>query len=225
MPGVRTFDIDEAVLLRELGHSLKDIGKRLGVSRQSITRAFRSQGYGHLVGEHRLADESAMTRPKRRYQFPDGENYPILEARKIGTMILVKDCDVEVAERKNPVACAIAKAAERMGYERAYIAGTVAYLVTTMNGEKVAVKYNVPKQTRAQIKRFDETGEMPPEGFVLRPLHNGQTHAAKRSRQRSPEGIERRRERQKLYKSGLRKGERDLRTFRHLSGQVKTLPE
>lgn len=221
----RSFDFNEALLLRELGHSLRDIARRMGVSRQTISRALRDEGYGHLIGGHRNEEESALTRPKRRYQFPDGTNYPILEARKVGTMILVKECDVEVAERKNPTACAIAKAAERMGYERAYIAGTVAYLVTTVQGEKVAIKYNVPRQTRVQIKNFDETGEMPEEGFVLRPLHNGQTHQAWRERKRSPEGKERERARRQRYAKEGRVGKRDLRTFRHLSGQVKTIPE
>jgi AraC-like DNA-binding protein len=221
----RTFDFQEALLLRELGHSLRDIARRLGVSRQTISRALRDEGYSHLVGAHRNEEESALTRPKRRYQFPDGMNYPILEARKVGTMILVKDCDVDSAERRNPTACAIAKAAERMGYERAYIAGTVAYLVTTVQGEKVAIKYNVPRQTRAQIKHFDETGEMPEEGFVLRPLHNGQTHQAWKERSRKPEAKSKQRARQRRYAKEGKIGERDLRTFRHLSGQVRTISE
>jgi hypothetical protein len=167
-----------------------------------------------------------MKKNKRRYQFPDGSNYPIVESTDSGTLIVVQEQDCEYAIKRDPTACAIAQAAVRMGYERAFIAGTVAYLVTTVKGEQVAMKFSVPERTRKAIKEFDETGEMPPEGFVLNRLHPHQTRVNKQiaNGKRTPEqrkwSNERRRQR-KLRGSNAY----ELRTFRYLSGQVHTLAD
>ncbi len=167
-----------------------------------------------------------MKRIKRRYRFPDGSNYPILESTNTGTLVLVTDEDCQVATRKDPTACALAQAAIRMGYEKAFIAGTVAYLVTRVKGEDVAIKYTVPIRTQAAIKEFDETGISSAEGYQLRPLSRHATSAAKKRRndKRTTEQVRAYTKTQKeRSKERARVG--DLRTFRHLSGHVRTSAE
>ena len=152
-----------------------------------------------------------MKKVTRKYVFPDGERYPIIESTRAGIMLLATDEDVEKAEPHNPYGCVLAQCAIRNGAHRAFIAGTIAYLVMPIDGELCAVKFQVPERTKAAIIRYDEKGEMPTEGFELTALKKGQTQAhrkilnAKR-KPHQPRGIQ----------------SHALRTYRHLSGHVQT---
>ena len=156
---------------------------------------------------------------KRRYQFPDGSNYPIVEASS-GMILLVTQEDVVHAERHSPENCALAQCAVRIGATKAFIAGTIAYVVMPYKGRDVAMKFSVPIPTQRAIKHFDETGECPAEGFVLSKLHKGDNAASKKAWNdgRSPE------QRRWTKKRG-EVGDRQLRTYRHLTGQVHTKAE
>ncbi len=161
----------------------------------------------------------ALRKNHRRYVFPDGSNYPIAEATEEGMTLIVKKQDILRASRKNPQSCAIAQCAMRMGATKAFIAGTVAYVVMPLKGEQVAIKYSVPDQTRKDIKSFDENGTFPQGGFVLRRLEKHRTREGKRKQneKRTPE--------QRKWtgkKGGIRS---PLRTYRHLTGHVRTIAE
>ena len=161
-----------------------------------------------------------MKKNHRRYQFPDGSNYPIVEATEAGMILMAQECDVLKATPKSPTECALAQCAMRMGAEKAYIAGSVAYIVLPWKGgELVAVKQSVPARTQKAIKLFDETGYMPPEGFVLAPLA--------KSRTRKVKAIENGRRTVEQRKGGGRsRGIRDeVRTYRHLTGHVRTVED
>jgi hypothetical protein len=157
-----------------------------------------------------------MKKNRRRYMFPDGTNYPIVESTKVGMTLMVQQRDVEHASRKNPEACAVAQCALRMGALKAYIAGTVAYVVMKFKGELVAIKYRVPYATQQAIKTFDKKGTFPEDGFVLGPLENSRTHKVKAeaNAKRTPE--------QRRWGGKTRGVRADLRTYRHLSGHVRT---
>lgn len=153
---------------------------------------------------------------KRRYLFPDGSNYPIIESDRAGMVLLVKQDDVAQAERHDPMNCALARCAERIGAEKAFIAGTVAYVVLPYEGELVAMKYGVPPKTRRAIHAFDETGEMPAEGFVLGALGKSNSAASKKVRNANRPAS------QKQWRGQTGGNREDLRTYRHLTGHVRT---
>lgn len=160
-----------------------------------------------------------MKKNRRRYVFPDGTNYPIVEATKVGITLIVKPRDIERASRKNPETCAVAQCAIRMGARKAYIAGTVAYLVMKLKGELVAVKYRVPSVTQEAIKTFDKKGTFPEGGFTFSPLENSRTREVKAeaNAKRTPE--------QRRWGGKTRGVRPALRTYRHLSGHVRTIAD
>ena len=161
-----------------------------------------------------------MKRSSRRYSFPDGSNYPIVES-SVGMILPMTESDVVRGTTHNPYECALAQCAMRVGAEKAFIAGTVAYVVMTYKGEKVAMRFEVPPHTRRAIKHFDETDgrEFPPEGFVLNKLKPSKSSAVKKvyNASRPPE--------QRKW-GGTKKGAREeLRTYRYLTGQVRTIED
>ena len=157
------------------------------------------------------------TRVRRRYRFPNGHEYPVLESRE-GIYIRVLATDLRKAKKKDPGGCAIAVAARRAcGSPDAFIAGTVAYIVMPIDGVKVAVRFSVPVSTREAIKKFDRTGKMPAEGFRLKPLEKSRRAVnKKKANDRRPAG-------QRRWKpSAARKARRDsLRTYRYMTGHVR----
>ncbi len=160
-----------------------------------------------------------MKKNRRRYVFPDGTNFPIMEATKEGMVLIVKPEDVAHAARKNPECCAVAQCAMRMGARKAYIAGTVAYVVMPFKGEDVAIKYRVPGATQQAIKAFDEKGVFPPGGFILRRLEKSRTREVK------AKANAKRTKRQKRWGGPAKGVKPNLRTYRHLSGHVHTIDD
>ena len=161
---------------------------------------------------------------QRRYQFADGSNYPIRESKESWLLLPTVE-DREKGTARDPEHCALAQCAIRNGAKRAYIAGTVAYVVIVEKGEEVAIKFSVPVATRGAIKTYDESeGEVfPTEGFKLGPLYRHQTAEGKRewNATRTPE--QRKWTGKKSKKQGGdTDGGRDLRTYRYLTGQVHT---
>jgi len=159
-----------------------------------------------------------MKRNHRRYRFPDGSNYAIVEASN-GLTLPVQTADVKKGVTHDPEHCALAVCAERMGFERAFVAGTVAYVVMPFDGETVAVKYTIPTRTRRAIKLFDETGGMPAEGFMFAALQRNVKSAEKKKANAKRKGSE-------LRWTGKTGGDREaLRSWRYLTGQVHTTPD
>jgi len=154
-----------------------------------------------------------MQKVHRKFVFPDGERYPIFESKRAGMVLLTTAADAALAERHDPYRCVLAQCAIRTGAEKAFIAGTVAYIVMPMDGELCAVKFQVPERTRAAINLFDEKGIMPPGGFELIALKNGQTQKGRKAinANRKPQQEPKRRNRSHA-----------LRTYRHLTGHVQT---
>jgi hypothetical protein len=157
-----------------------------------------------------------MKKLQRRYVFPDGERYPIVESDKQGMMLLATQEDVDKAERHDPYACVLAQCAIRSGAKRAFIAGTVAYLVMPHRGELCAFKFTVPPSTQKAIQEFDANGYMPAEGFILSPLSRHSTQDAKKVNNA------RRPSRSLKWKPKKDKSVPPPRTYRFLSGHVQT---
>ena len=157
-----------------------------------------------------------MRKNRRRYLFPDGNDYPVVESTSSGMLLMVDKIDVYRATPKNPNECALAQCAVRMGAKQAFIAGSVAYVVMQRDGEDVAVKFSIPARTQRAIKRFDETGEMPTEGFELTKLHPAATARAKKAAN-AKRSVDKRKWTGKNGGAG-----RDLRTYRYLTGHVHT---
>ncbi len=164
-----------------------------------------------------------MKKNKRRYQFPDGSNYPIVES-SVGMILPVLERDVAAAEQHNPEACALAQCAIRIGAMKAFIAGTVAYVVMPYKGELVAMRFVIPQATQRAIKNFDETGVCPAEGFVLQKVNHTRKSENKKVYNDS-RTLEQRRWTGRRGKKSGEQGDRDLRTYRHLTGQVHTTPD
>lgn len=161
-----------------------------------------------------------MKRNHRRYRFPDGRYYPVVESTKSGIVLLATEQDVAHATPKNPTECVLAQCAIRMGAVEAFIAGTCAYIAMPFQGEVCAIKFRIPLPTQRAIKHFDETGEMPAEGFILAPCPNHMTSAAKKIA-----NARRTDEQKKRWSKKPRPGDErrfEFRTWRHLTGHVYT---
>lgn len=159
----------------------------------------------------------------RVYTFPDGSAYPIDEAIQ-GTSIFPNANDIAKAERKNPFGCVLACAFKRSQRARAaLVTGTVAYVVTSVNGALKALKYRIPTETRKAIIHYDRTGKFPEEGFLFSGITPGFSIKAHKERNAVREYNRGKGGYVVQTKRRPNAGRRHRpQTFRHLSGLVKT---
>lgn len=111
------------------------------------------------------------------------KGYPVVDAKeKLNLYPTPEDSRNGVPGEAN--ACALAKYCERaMGSPCAVIGKARAFVVLPdKKGRMCAVRHEVPSHTREAIKRFDKTGEMPRQGFELRPMRASETREGKREK-------------------------------------------
>lgn len=161
-----------------------------------------------------------LKKTNRVYQFPGGKEYPIRESNA-STLVKVNKGDLKGAIRRSPYDCAIAKAFKRaFNSPNVMISGTVAYVVTKVRGQEVALKFSVDEHTREAVKEFDEKGTMADDGYRLAPMYPSQSMAAQRIKNRNKKAKAR------GWGHKSRKCETHRKTtWRHLTGHVRTRRE
>lgn len=116
----------------------------------------------------------------------EGERYPIVDAA-YGSRILihVTAADIACAIPLDENKCALAQAWMRQTDTPVAMIGVdKAYLLTRVKGRMVALRCQVPAETTAAIQHFDETGEMPDDGFWLEGIRPSETINSQRMQQK-----------------------------------------
>ena len=113
-------------------------------------------------------------------------NWPIKENIKHEILIMPNANDIKTANKKNPKSCALANAACRLfNVPHAAIGGRWAYIPQRdSNGKHYIARMQTSSATERAIRKFDETGEMPENGFKFIPIRPSHTYKRKRAYQK-----------------------------------------
>lgn len=121
---------------------------------------------------------------KRHWNAPDGHTYRLVDATA-DFIVHVEPADRIGAIQKNIWECVLAHALRRTTHATiAMVGADKTYVPMKINGEWVAMRFKNPAATRRAHDHYDNTGEMPDEGFLFCAIPPSQTLDSQRSQQK-----------------------------------------